>query len=223
MGREVRRVPGDWEHPKRETRDPFSGVKPDSYQPLFDESYADAMSSWRTDYLLWEGGCIGASYPHHDDPIYSSIVKFDAFCRRAIVCAVSLLSVDRAREISRYARAEGVFSYSGTTCCEHYHEWAGAPPDEDYYRPRWADVERTHYQLYETVSEGTPCSPPMETLEALAAWLAANPAAAHLPRGEVFTYEQWLAFVGVGFAPSFIMDSNGLRSGVAATVQEGTQ
>ena len=38
--------------------------------------------------------------------------------------------------------------------------------------------ERTHYQMYETCTEGTPISPVMETPENLARWLADNGASA---------------------------------------------
>lgn len=44
------------------------------------------------------------------------------------------------------------------------------PPDRRYYRPPFKG-EPTHYQLYENVSEGTPQTPPMATLEDVAAYL----------------------------------------------------
>jgi len=50
-------------------------------------------------------------------------------------------------------------------------EWIGKPPDRKYYRP-FADEEATWYQLWETVTEGTPVSPPFATLEELVAHLA---------------------------------------------------
>lgn len=40
--------------------------------------------------------------------------------------------------------------------------------------PQWPEAERTHYQMYESVTEGTPISPVMESPEALARWLAEN-------------------------------------------------
>ena len=50
-----------------------------------------------------------------------------------------------------------------------YWQWDGDPPDQDYYRPAWA--KPTHYQMYETVSEGTPISPIFATLAELEDWL----------------------------------------------------
>lgn len=38
--------------------------------------------------------------------------------------------------------------------------------------PRWSAKKRTHLQMYETCSEGTPISPVMATAEELAHWLA---------------------------------------------------
>lgn len=40
--------------------------------------------------------------------------------------------------------------------------------------PQWPDSERTHYQMYEDVTEGTPISPVMEIPEELAKWLVEN-------------------------------------------------
>ena len=47
----------------------------------------------------------------------------------------------------------------------------GPPSDDGHYRPHWADDERTWFQLYETVREGTPLSPPFPTKDMLKAWL----------------------------------------------------
>ena len=62
--------------------------------------------------------------------------------------------------------------------------------------PQWPDAERTHYQMYESVTEGTPISPVMETPEALAHWLADNKASA----GPYMTatYDQWLVMIKAG-------------------------
>jgi|TARA_B110000196_G_C21152110_1_gene670442 hypothetical protein len=55
---------------------------------------------------------------------------------------------------------------------EHgYSEWVGERPREEGYMPTWDEGERTHYQLYETTTEGTPISPVMRSLKELAEWL----------------------------------------------------
>lgn len=51
-------------------------------------------------------------------------------------------------------------------------------------------VNCSHYQMYETTSEGTPISPVMETPEELATWLVENKASAFA--GQSASYEAWL-------------------------------
>lgn len=55
-----------------------------------------------------------------------------------------------------------------------FAEWDGGPPDFEYYRPNWKPEEMTWFQVYETVSEGTPVTPPFETREELVEYLVAN-------------------------------------------------
>lgn len=58
---------------------------------------------------------------------------------------------------------------------EHcYSDWVGERPCEEDYMPIWDESERTHYQLYETTTEGTPVSPVMRSLKELAEWLGKN-------------------------------------------------
>jgi hypothetical protein len=54
-----------------------------------------------------------------------------------------------------------------------YWEWEATTPDRAYYRP-WKDEDATWYQMWETVSEGTPVTPPFETQQELADYLAAH-------------------------------------------------
>lgn len=69
------------------------------------------------------------------------------------------------------------------------------------------------FQMWETVSEGSPISPVFATAEELAQWLADRPWGAD--KGT--SYEQWLSFInGTGWAPTLIMDANGVRTGVQA-------
>jgi hypothetical protein len=80
--------------------------------------------------------------------------------------------------------------------------------------PDWPEADRTHWQMYETVSEGTPISPPMEGPEQLARWLADNDASAGAYT--TATFEQWMAMIQDGWAPSMVYTpAVGLVSGVA--------
>lgn len=55
-----------------------------------------------------------------------------------------------------------------------YWDWVGNPPSEEQYRPAWPDEDRTWYQAYETVSEGTPTTPAFATAEELIEHLVAH-------------------------------------------------
>lgn len=118
MGRELRRVVANWEHPKKDCG---------SYQPMFDSSYVEELAKWIENHNLWLSG------KHPDQKEY-----------------------DEAKECKRYA------------------EWAGNAPDYEYYRPEWKKEEMTWYQMYETVSEGTPVSPAFENPDDLVKYLMEN-------------------------------------------------
>jgi hypothetical protein len=121
MGRQIRRVPPNWNHPV--TKDDYGRMR---LQPMFDERFEEAEAEW--------------------------LANFDRIRRGDMT--------DFEREC-----------YPRGLC-----EWAndeGRAPDPNYYRP-WKDEDATWFQLWETVSEGTPVSPPFETKEELAYYLAEN-------------------------------------------------
>lgn len=92
----------------------------------------------------------------------------------------------------------------------------GNPPFYDVeVMPQWSDSRRTHYQMYETCSEGTPISPVMKTPEELAAWLAENKASAFADM--TADYETWLGMIkGPGHSPSAVIMGGKMISGVEA-------
>ncbi|MCC7017808.1 MAG: hypothetical protein IT564_11465 [Rhodospirillales bacterium] len=61
------------------------------------------------------------------------------------------------------------------------------------------------WQLWETVTEGSPVSPVFATSDGLASWMAQT---------QGVSFETALGFVQAGWSPSFVMDSNGLHDGV---------
>ena len=88
---------------------------------------------------------------------------------------------------------------------------------EPYYeklREEWTPSDPPSgeaYQLWETVSEGSPVTPIFATPEELAEWLIENDNTAT----EGTTFEQWVKFIrGPGWAPSLVMDEYGVRPGV---------
>lgn len=162
MGREVRRVPADWSHPKNAEG---------HYIPLHGTSYAQRMTEWETGYAKWQQG-------------YRESWKDPS--------GWQLRSADE-----QYP----------------YEEWAGDRPTPEDYMPDWPDMQRTHYQMYEDTTEGTPISPVMETPEALAQWLVDNNASAFAD--ETASYQAWLAICRGGWAPSAVYTpQTGLISGV---------
>ncbi len=159
MGREVRMVPKDWEHPTRSDGHP---------KPLQDGSFTADIAEWLTE-------------------------------RNAFM---------------RGERVDGTPLPPEAAGCS-FKEWHGSRPLKRDYMPDWPESERTHYQMYETCSEGTPISPVMETPEELARWLTDNEASAFADM--TATYEQWLATIKRGWAVSAMWTaSTGLVSGVEA-------
>lgn len=161
MGREVRRVPANWEHPKTDG----------GYIPLHGRSYSEAIAEWDEGKSKWDEGL-------RDD------------------------------------WNGGWKPLTGDEDAKSYADWAGERPVEADYMPDWPEADRTHYQMYETTSEGTPISPVLSTPEELARWLTDNNASAFAGQGA--SYGAWLRVCRGGYAPSAVMDANGLRSGVEA-------
>lgn len=134
MGREIRRVPSDWQHPKDDDGD---------YKRLYDNDYHSAAREWIEAFDLWRKG-------EHPSQLES---------------------------------------------CKYYWEYSN-PPDEESYRERvWTAEEATAYQIYETVSEGTPVSPIFLTLDDMVDWLVTQ------------GYSRIAAerFAESGWAPSMVM------------------
>lgn len=175
MGREVRMVPPDWQHPTEWKQDWRTG-KPDlRFRPLHDANYAERAAEWDEEAAAWANG-----------------LKRDY--------------------------ANNGWQSKGADDTETYSDYAGERPCEADYMPAFAPGTATHLTMYEDTSEGTPISPAFATPEELAHWLADNNASAF--GGDGATYEQWLAMIKRGWAPSMIMvaHADGTRemgSGVA--------
>lgn len=166
MGREVRRVPKDWQHPRAEHG---------SYRPLRDANLAKRLAEWDEGAAQWAKG-----------------LKLDYVTKAWVSHGES------------YA----------------FKEWDGRRPDPANYMPQWPEAERTHLQMYENTSEGTPISPVMETPEQLARWLADNRASAFAQ--QTANYEEWLAMIRAGSSiASAVLGPDGLISGVAAVSKGG--
>lgn len=140
MGREIRRVPPNWVHPKDE-----NGV----FIPLLDQTYEQALLEWNTNNNLWLKG----EHPSQSE-------------------------------------------FPAQTSNLTYAQWSDEPPVPQRYRPDYPD-EPTHYQVYETITEGTPVTPVFRTPKELAD---------HLVNTGQATPEEASAFIKDGYATSFFWD-----------------
>lgn len=98
-----------------------------------------------------------------------------------------------------------------------FHEWNGGPPDPEYCRPAWPEESRTAYQVYETVSEGTPVSPVFPTKDELIDWLV-NVGSGMGVGGRVQRMSREAAerFAEAAWAPSMVFcAARGVESGLA--------
>lgn len=143
MGREIRRVPRDWTHPKD---------RHGHYQPMHDRVFEDEAREWLDAAIAWDTG----NDPHK--------VKLP-----------------------------------------FYWQWNGNPPNPLYHRPRWTS-EPTHYQMYETVTEGTPVTPHFATKAELVDFLVT-----HGEEGENIPWNRGVAerFVEKEWAPSLVTNNDG--------------
>lgn len=172
MGREIRMVPPNWEHPRHtQETDPSGGLKIGQYHPMFDRDFRNFAAEWNRSTILWSQG----KHPDQLDETYS---------------------------VDEY---------------EFYWEWVGDPPDRAYYRPEFKE-EPTWFQAYETVSEGTPVSPPFATREELAQYLHENgdfwwqrrDAEGYEHNGPRPTLEEAQDFVNGAYTPTMIISSDGI-------------
>ena len=91
------------------------------------------------------------------------------------------------------------------------HDWDNVRPDPADYMPELKEGTPYGWQMYETVSEGSPVSPIFRTKAELAAWLSSAAAG----RDQVSPASA-AKFVEDGYAPSFVMMGGQLMSGVEA-------
>lgn len=163
------------------------------YQKDFEQAYKEwekDLKDWFTGYKLWQEG------KHLD---YDGEARTIEQIRKDI-----LKDIEETRERERfddnYKHDEyDVWKYEPRVYYSDYSGDPPSPPNPDDYMPTG-----TWYQLYETVSEGTPLSPPFKTKEQLVVWLSNNKDFWK----HTWTREQAEAMVRDEWAPSMIV-SNG--------------
>lgn len=83
------------------------------------------------------------------------------------------------------------------------------PPDPKYYRP-YREEDATWYQVWETVTEGTPVTPPFATREELVDYLVKYGDEWDQKRGNGgYSRAAAEAFVNAGWAPSMVITMRG--------------
>lgn len=168
MGREIRRVPENWQHPVRDPENDTFGRG--GYQPMYDQTFDDAFDEWLSEFDRVRSGDL------------------------------------RDYETSCYP--DGLASWLEDN----------PPPERCFYRP-YTDDQAPWFQAYETVSEGTPVSPPFATRGELVDYLSANGDFWDQDRGNApASREAYEAFVAGGWAPSMVMVGSRVMSGVDALV-----
>lgn len=102
------------------------------------------------------------------------------------------------------------------TCQGHssIEAYPGQRADAEAWEPT-GPPEGEGWQLWETVTEGSPISPAFATPQRLALWMASPEYRWGASKDETISYESALAFVRSGWAPSFVSTpGTGLVSGV---------
>ncbi len=197
MGREIRRVPPNWEHPKT-----FSGGRGERFQPMHDRPHLSAWKEWKHDRTMYRVECLV--------PTFMSVGR----------------DVLKAMGFKKWK-----FHYDKPPHYE-WNDWTdyhGEKPDGEFYRPAWKRGEATWFQVYETVSEGTPVTPPFETKEELIQYLMANgdywdqrrrkDGVSGIDCGP-WTEEQARRFVDSEWAPSaMVVGGSGIVSGQQGLVE----
>lgn len=163
MGREIRMVPPNWQHPKNDRG---------HEQPMHDQNFADEFARWLADF-------------------------------------------DRIRVGNLTALERECYAEPGMNPLAEWLRDEGSPPDPAYYRP-WSDEEATWFQVWETVSEGTPVTPPFATREELVDYLVKNGDFWDQKCGHGgYSREQAEAFVNAGWAPSMVTRGGQMATGIA--------
>lgn len=161
MGREIRRVPPNWEHPTQ-----------------------------KCPHSPWHGGC-------------------DEAKKNGGRCYMPLMQ--------GYAEAKAGFEkMQAEKDLQEALDYYGSAPDAADYVPDWPESEATWFQVYQTVSEGSPVTPPFATREELVEYLVKHGDFWAQQRGEGGCSRRAAeAFVmGDGYVPSMVVENGKITSGI---------
>ena len=206
MGRELKRVPLDFDWPINKVWEGF--INPHYSQCAHcnggGNTKARRLLQSHTKDLMWE---------RTDDPEYVALTE--GLAGRAKGGLIGHDSCDAWSAEEKVIKAAGLDPETWGIC-----QHCGGEGDDPSTREAAEAWEETQppagdgYQIWETVSEGSPISPVFAEPEKLAAWMAGCKWGAD----HGTSAEQWLRFInGPGWAPTLISDSkHGVRTGVQA-------
>lgn len=150
MGREIRRVPPGWQHPKigdlyEEGYEPrhYSGRR-ESYHPQYDKNYDDAASEWMEECIKWANGDVSddvrkwrEKYPYYwewnGDPPKREYYRTGKWAFKPEEATWYMMYEDTSEgtpkspacatpeEVARYCADNGVSSFGGMTAT--YEQW----------------------------------------------------------------------------------------------------
>ncbi len=197
MGREIRRVPENWQHPKRIKQIIDHGVYKidEGYRSMYQGEFSEAVADFHEEMNKWMEG-----YNNWNNGFYSDWEKGMVTKEEAMKKFAGYIIEERKKhkfsqdyceeELQRYEK--GICSWTDVSHLPTY-------PNPEYYMPfgEW-------YQLFQTVSEGTPLSPPFATKEELIEWLSNNKDF----WGNKWSREGAESMVKEEYAPSMIFDGS---------------
>lgn len=165
MGREIRMVSPNWEHPRYTKDDAPRPELVGEYRSCYDRDYVTAADEFLENCILWSRG----EHPAQKNGHMSS--------------------------------------------CKYYWEYDSVP-DEETCRPAFTEPA-TWLQVYQTVSEGSPVTPPFATKEELVEYLVQHGDFWSQKRGEGgYSRKTAEAFVNSGWVPSMIINNGVIAEGI---------
>ena len=194
MGREIRRVLPNWEHPRepcghipnaRHAEDMVNGC---CYIPLYDgREFFDHLDRWVTDARGYVEGTAEPATPRY-------------------LAAIAAHKAEHGQ-----MRNEGLV------------DWMFTPPNPKRYTPIVTEAEATWVQCYENVTEGTPVSPPFEDPEDLIDWLASSRSWGFGGDADPGPREDVARFVYAGFAPTVVVVGGEVMPGTKIHARGGVE
>lgn len=203
MGRSIRRVPENWQHPKYVATHFYPGegyLTKVKFRPMFQGNYQEAVEEWQKELTEWFEGYENWKNGFYID--YHGEKKPKEQCFKECLDSIETDRVKNGFK-SDYRNEEKMKYQTGHCYWEDISGEVPRKPNPDDYMP-----EGSWYQLFETVSEGTPLSPAFATQDELVSWLSTNKDF----WGETWTLEQAKSMVNQEWAPSFTVVNGTIRN-----------